>query len=363
MTRLWLFARSSSSARRRVAVALAIGAGVWLAASCAGVKQSGLDEGAGGGGHGGGGASRGGTGGARGMAGHGGDAWAGADARPQRCDDAGDCKCMNIASLGKVAHYGGNSDSTDAFQQYLDTKSNARMALFTERTTITPELLAGYDVVILQALEDSEYVGFWSYGPDEVDALATWVKAGNGLIVLTGYGGNADEVDPANQLLAFAGIAYGKTDTFASCPDNFCYCTDSSIPFRGWQPGSFIAANMVAPDGQPGAVGVFHGRPISCTDSADGTDGACQLVASAPDVGDVVTVGVGKTVGAGRVFVWGDEWVTYTSQWGATNTHGADCNGHTAGEIYDVPQFWYNVIRWVLPTASCFAIADPIIVP
>jgi hypothetical protein len=27
-----------------------------------------------------------------------------------------------------------------------------------------------------------------------------------------------------------------------------------------------------------------------------------------------------------------------------------------------VPQFWYNVIRWVLPNASCFRIADPIII-
>jgi hypothetical protein len=278
------------------------------------------------------------------------------DARPQRCDDAGNCACMNIASLGKVAHYGGNSDSTDAFQQYLNTKSNARMALLTERTTLTPALLAGYDVVILQALEDSEYIGFWSYGADEIAALADWVRAGNALIALTGYGGNADEVDADNQLLAFAGISYGKSDTFSSCPDNFCYCTDSSIPFAGWSPNTFIGVNMTAPRGGVGSVGVFHGRPISCVDTADGP---CQVVANDPQAG---IVGVAKQVGKGRVFVWTDEWVTYTSQWGAVNTHGADCNGHTAGEIYDVPQFWYNVIRWVLPDASCFHISDPIVI-
>ena len=93
------------------------------------------------------------------------------DARPERCDDAGHCACMNILSLGKVAHYGANSDSTDAFQQYLDTKSNARMTLLTDRTTLTPELLAGYDVLILQALEDNEYTGFWSYSQDEESLL------------------------------------------------------------------------------------------------------------------------------------------------------------------------------------------------
>lgn len=278
------------------------------------------------------------------------------DARPQRCDEAGNCACMNILSLGKVAHYGGNSDSTDAFQQYLNTKSNARMTLSTDRVRLTRELLAGYDLVILQALEDSEYIGFWTYGQDEIDALADWVRAGNALIALTGYGSNADEVQAANQLLAFAGIAYGKSDTFASCPDNYCYCTDSSVPFRGWSPGSFLGGHMTAPNGGPGAVGVFHGRPITC---ADGAGEPCQTAASDPQAG---VVGVAKQVGSGHVFVWSDEWVTYTSQWGAANTHGPDCAGHTAGEVYDVPQFWYNAIHWLLPGASCFSIADPIIV-
>jgi hypothetical protein len=280
------------------------------------------------------------------------------DARPQRCDDSGDCKCMSIGSLGKVAHYGSNNnDTTDAFQTYLNTKSNARMTLLTNRVTLTPDLLASYDVLILQALEDSEYIGFWSYSQAEINTLAEWVRAGNGLIVLTGYGSVADEVNPDNQLLSFAGITYGKTDTFTACPDNYCYCTDSSIPFAGWQSRSFICANMIASNGQPGEVGVFHGRSITCKDTAEGP---CQIVATDPQGG---IVGVGKTIGKGRVFVWGDEWVTYTSQWGGTNSHGADCNGHTASEIYDVPQFWYNVIRWVLPDASCFNIADPIVVP
>ena len=100
---------------------------------------------------------------------------------------------------------------------------------------------------------------------------------------------------------------------------------------------------------------MFHGRPISCTDAA----GPCQPVASDPQAG---VVGVAKQVGNGHVFAWSDEWVTYTSQWGAANTHGPDCAGHTAGEVYDVPQFWYNAIHWLLPDASCFSIADPTIV-
>jgi hypothetical protein len=140
------------------------------------------------------------------------------------------------------------------------------------------------------------------------------------------------------------------------CPNNFCYCTESSVPITRWSPGTFIGTNMIAPNGGPGAVGVYNGRPVSCVDTSDGP---CQIVATDPKAG---IVGVAKQIGKGRVFVWADEWVTYTSQWGAVNTHGADCNGHTAGEIFNVPQFWYNLIHWSVPDAGCFHISDPIIV-
>jgi len=51
-------------------------------------------------------------------------------------------------------------------------------------------------------------------------------------------------------------------------------------------------------------VGVFMGRPITCAD--------CQVMGTWQTN---TLVGVHKQVGAGRVFAWADEWVTYTSQW------------------------------------------------
>lgn len=264
--------------------------------------------------------------------------------RPPRCDDAGHCTCINIASVGKPAHYGSGNDSTDAFQTWLNTNSSANLDLLTARTPLTPDLLAGYDVIILQALEDGEYGPFWQFSQAEVDALTTWVKQGGGLIALTGYGGDADEVDPQNQLLGFAGISYNKDDILGQCPSGEpCYCWANSVPVTSWQATSPISANIQQ-------VGAFHGRSINST-SAD-------LVVGAPGA----QLGVSQQVGNGKVFVFCDEWVTYTSQWnGSGQQPGPNdpCNGKTADKVFQVPQFWYNVIKWVSPDAQCFDIDDP----
>ena len=45
-------------------------------------------------------------------------------------------------------------------------------------------------------------------------------------------------------------------------------------------------------------------------------------------------------VGAGRVFVWGDEWITYSSEW-------------TLHPDYQVDQFWVNIVKWLSPPRDC----------
>ncbi|HEX7500555.1 MAG TPA: hypothetical protein VF524_09665 [Polyangia bacterium] len=75
-----------------------------------------------------------------------------------------------------------------------------------------------------------------------------------------------------------------------------------------------------------------------------------------------------KIIGNGRVVAWSDEWVTYTSQWGLapdTSPSAYDdpnkspqCVGHTPYQSYTVPQFWYNVFRWVAQT-TCLTIVLP----
>lgn len=274
--------------------------------------------------------------------------------RTTACDDAGLCSCLNIASLGKPAHWGAvpGKDTTDAFISWLNTKSSAQVDQITTRPTLTADLLAAYDVLILQELTDtSGGTSFWTFTDVEMWNLAEWVRNGGGLITLTGYDAQMGEVDPVNQLLAFTGIGYNKDDRIATCPDNTpgnCYCWGNSVPLAGWVPSSPISTNVTQ-------VGAFHGRSIQRGDaSVVNTDGTFVYA-------------VTKEVGKGRVFVFGDEWVTYSSQWTGRIPENDDpnnaCYQKAAGDVFQVPQFWYNVISWVAPRAPCFTIEDPAVVP
>jgi hypothetical protein len=167
------------------------------------------------------------------------------------------------------------------------------------------------------------------------------------------------EIGPVNQLMAPFGISFGSDTTYVQndCPNppSLCYCAYGSIPFETWVTDAVpdITKNLQK-------IGVFMGRPITCT----GSD--CLVVATnTVDNVPSKTVGVAKQVGNGRVFAWGDEWVTYTSQWGLTPdpqyddaVKYAQCVGYTPHTSYTVPQFWYNVFRWVAQT-SCLTIIVP----
>jgi len=289
--------------------------------------------------------------------------------RPPRCDAAGNCTCIAIGSLGKVARYGSpeNQDSTDAFVQWMNTKSTAEVSLLTERTTITAELLANYDVLILQHLTDNRDQPAWTYTQAEIDAVSTWLNAGGAIIALTGYySNNSYEIAPANQLLSPSGISYNGDDVLGgdacttTCPANpsspCCYCWGNSIPVTGWEPAHPVSNAL-------SQVPALRARTINAPADA-------QVVAT--EAGLVLAVA--KQVGSGRVFVFGDEWVTYTSQWTGTGQAQGEASEYnpcydwdaqqyrTAATVFNLPQFWYNVIKWASPLSTCFDMPDEVIV-
>ena len=300
------------------------------------------------------------------------------DVEPFGYDDAGTPICLSILSLGQPGGTGaGNgNDNTNAFQDYMNTYTKnantgttSTMTMLKKHTTITADFLKNYNVLILQALEDDINAGsIWTISQSETDALAKWVQDGGSLITMSGYSANSNEVQPLNQLLGgsnkWSGISYNTDDIFGTCPDNMCYCTDSSIPFDGWQ--SDYADNDKLTHNLK-KVGVFHGRSINCS----GSD--CQIFAKDPSG---TKIGVAKVVGKGRIVAWADEWVTYTSQWGIQTSQwdtNVQCTGgddgshtdaqrepHTAKLTYSIPQFWYDVFSWSSPDMQwCFTINVP----
>lgn len=60
--------------------------------------------------------------------------------------------------------------------------------------------------------------------------------------------------------------------------------------------------------------------------------GASTTFATLPS-GNVAGVAVDRGSGKGRAVIWGDEWITYDSEWNNPN--------------FDVPRFWSNIFRWI----------------
>ncbi len=260
--------------------------------------------------------------------------------RPQRCDDAGRCTCFNVASIGMPGHTGfqNGMDSTTAFTDYLNAQSSANVDMFTTRPTLDATFLAQYDVLIIQWLVDGvsgeDGTGYWTFSADEIQALDTWVKAGGGLITLSGYDAQSQEVTPLNQIVqGTTDMSYGTADVLGTVSSSN-YCLGESDPLGGWVQSTPLGKNV-------SEVGAFHGRPITAGPKAvvDCTDGANVYAAH-------------EDVGQGHVFAYADEWVTYTSQWFGIDA-GGNCADASANVVYQVPQFWYNAISYASQATQC----------
>jgi len=275
------------------------------------------------------------------------------------CDGGDACTCppFKLAVIGKPGKWGANpnGDPDTALQDWLNSSSagTAQVDNFTTRTTLTPEFLAQYSVIILASLSEDSNVGpWWTFSADEIAAFDAWVQNGGGVISLIGYSGDPGEISPVNQLIAFSGITYSADGVWGTCADQqTCNCTHSNT-LSEW--------NRTDPVVAPLATGMtFVGYELGRSIMAP-SDGHV-----AATVGGTSNALVGKLVGKGRVLAYGDEWVTYTSQWtGAGNPSASDpsCSGYLPQDKYQMAQFWYNVIRWAQPAASCFMVIGPVII-
>jgi hypothetical protein len=292
----------------------------------------------------------------------------------QQCDDAGNCTCIRIASIGHEGVWGPcSSDSTTALQTWLNMQSTAKVDNYdTTKPMLTKEFLAPYDVIILQWMVETGMQNndgaAWVFSDAEVTALQNWVMAGGGIIALNGYQCNGSgcpivDVTATNQLLKFADIQFNSDDVLdpmkVTCPD--CYCWGGSMPVGAAVMGAVSPGvgtwDQTSPIGiHVTDLGAYIARSIaSTTATVDATDGTHVYAAH-------------KQVGKGNVVAYGDEWVTYSGEWLGTAkclnpsmfTNMYDpCYQKSAAQVFQIPQFWYNAIKYAASSVACFTISNP----
>jgi hypothetical protein len=219
----------------------------------------------------------------------------------------GVCDCLLIATLGVK----GTSGQGDVFAAWLSARSNTGAADLADQV-LTPELLAKYEVIVAQNVNDNH-----QYSDAEVSALADWVNKGGGFMTLIGYS-SAGEAHNVNRLLAPFTMSYTDQQILRKQGT-------STIPITMWTPHPI--------DTGVAAVGVDNGYPVQGMGTTIATGGGF----------DVAKV---QEVGKGHVFLWGDEWITYNSEW----------QNHPD---YQVQLLWLNSIKWLTVAGQCQVVIPP----
>jgi hypothetical protein len=279
----------------------------------------------------------------------------------QGCDGGDACVCptLNVAVVGKAGVWGDASDT--AFQDWLNSSSagTAKVDDYAAKPTFTADFLAGYNLIILAGLGDNTNTGpWWTFSASEVAAFQDWIEnKGGGVISLSGYSNDNDEIVAKNALLAFSGISYGQDCISPACSlvdahnNKMCYRCGNPYQLTEWNRSDPVIANLSV---GVTMIGIDGGRPMRAPADA-------HVAATTSNASSVSNWLVGKITGKGRVLVFADEWITYTDQWNGQDkqySNDPSCNGFLPQELYQTAQFWYNMIHWSQPTANCFTIVD-----
>ncbi|MDI1481236.1 hypothetical protein [Polyangium sp. y55x31] len=214
----------------------------------------------------------------------------------------GICDCLRIATLGLPGQWGNG----DVFAQWLDTRSDNGAVSLNDQV-LTKDLLDKYQVIVAQNLSELGR----AYSAEEVTALSDWVKAGGGFMTLIGYGDPSERTN-VNTLLAAFGMSYAAQQIL---PKN----GGATIPVTNWV--MHPVTNGVT------RVGVDNGYPVEGTGQTLATEQGYDLLKA-------------QEVGSGHVLMWGDEWITYDTEW-------------TEHPEYQLELFWLNAIKWLTPAKNC----------
>jgi hypothetical protein len=240
--------------------------------------------------------------------------------------DAGNdgvCDCLNIATIGQIGPW---SNGGNIFSSWLDARS-PQGAVALDDQVLTDEVLAPHQVIVIlhvamTAVSNNEgtvtSAAHHPFLPAEADAFQRWVENGGGVMTTIGYTGDeGSEVQNVNRLLGTVGMGYSTTNL------------DLTGFIQDWSPhpvtegvSNIFTDNGVEPAGDGMTVG-----------TGDGDRPALQV----------------KQASNGRVVVWGDEWITYDSEWQDL-------------EEQQVELFWLNILKWLSPPNECQVPIPPSVV-
>lgn len=272
------------------------------------------------------------------------------------CDGGDGCVCpkLTVAFVGTPGQWGDSSDT--AFQDWLNSSSagTAKVDDYPVKPTFTADFLAGYNLLILGGLGDNSNTGpWWTFSASEVAAFQDWIEnKGGGVISLSGYSNDNNEVVAKNALLAFSGISYAQSCNSPPCAIAMCpYRCGNPYQITEWNRTDSVIANLSL---GVTMIGIDGGRPIAAPTDA-------HVAALTTDATSVRNWLVGKITGNGRVLAYADEWITYTDQWDGQDgqyLNDPSCKGSLPQDLYQTAQLWYNMIHWAQPAATCFKIVD-----
>jgi len=146
-------------------------------------------------------------------------------------------------------------------------------------------------------------------------------------MTLIGYAARGEAAN-VNQLLAPFGMSYGDTPILRKVNNLTVPINNLTVPITDWTPHPI--------DQGVTAVGVDNGYEVL---------GQGTIIAR----GGGYNVGNAQEVLPGHVFSWGDEWITYDSEW---QQH----------PDYQIELFWLNAIKWLTAANKCQVAIPPTIV-
>lgn len=212
----------------------------------------------------------------------------------------GICDCLSIALVGNEG-----ANPSAEFQAWLEAQGTQVDRINTNpNEPLDKGTLEKYDIIILDWLVRG-------YTADEAAATKSWIEAGGGLMSMTGHTNSQSVADRPNSLIGPMGLSYNTSKGFFSGPiTNF---TDHPI------------------NTDLTSVSFYGGLYVDIVEDGVGVNEPIMFLPQGP-------VGVVQDRMNGSLFIFGDEWVEFDSEW---------------KNIPQIKQFWVQVLSYIGPKEFC----------